>query len=159
MTGGENELEEILYATDFSPESCNSAPYAAAMALALQAHLNLLHVVEEPKVGELVRPEEVLTSSVRLLHNLVPEGAQWWREPRFFAERGEPVQKILEVAERVHAGLIVLGIRQPARASGLATQLGDGVSYRAACAAKCPVLTVRDYAEKLNREHKSNAAD
>jgi nucleotide-binding universal stress UspA family protein len=143
MAGRENELEEILYATDFSPESRVSAPYAIKMALALEAHLNLLHVIEEPRGAELVRPEEVLRSSERLLRSLVPEGAEFWREPRCFAERGEPVEKILQVADRVHAGLIVLGIHNPARASGSIRRLGTGVAYRAACAASCPVLTVR----------------
>ena len=143
MTGKENELDEILYSTDFSPESRASAPLAIGMALALQSHLNLLHVVEEARVGELVRPEEVLNSSERLLGSLVPQGTQFWREPRCFSERGEPVAKILQVADRVHAGLIVLGIHKPARVPGAATHLGSGVAYRVACAATCPVLTVR----------------
>ena len=146
LTGGENELDEMLYATDFSPESRASAPLAIEMALALQSHLNLLHVVEEAKVGELVRPEEVLTSSERLLRSLVPEGAHFWREPRCFAERGEAVAKILQVADRVQAGVIVLGIHKSARSLGVATHLGSGVAYRVACDATCPVLTVRSSA-------------
>lgn len=143
MTGSENELGEVLYATDFSPESHVSAPFAIGLALTLQAHLNLLHVVQEPRAGELIRPDEVLTSSERLLRSLVPAEAQFWREPRCFAERGEPVEKILQVAERVHAGLIVLGVRKPAGVPGAATHLGAGVAYKVACSAGCPVLTVR----------------
>jgi nucleotide-binding universal stress UspA family protein len=143
MTGRENELGEVLYATDFSPESRASALFAIGLALALQAHLNLLHVVEEQKTYELVRPEEVLISSERLLRSLIPEEAHFWRQPRSFAERGEPVQKILELADRVHAGLIVLGARKPAGMAGAATHLGAGVAYKVACSAACPVLTMR----------------
>lgn len=143
MTGKEGELEEVLYATDFSPESQAAAPYAVSMALTLQAHLNLLHVVEVPKVEELVRPAEVLSSSERLLRSLIPAGAQFWREPRFFAERGESAEKILEVAERVHANLVVLGVRKPAGVPGAATHLGMGVAHKVVSAATCPVLTVR----------------
>jgi nucleotide-binding universal stress UspA family protein len=143
MTGTERELGEILYATDFSPESRASAPFAVSFALTLGAHLNLLHVVEEARASELVHPEEVLTSSERLLRNLVPEEAPFWREPRCLAERGEPAEKILEVAERVHAGLIVLGVRKPAGVPGVTTHLGTSVAYRVACSAACPVLTVR----------------
>jgi len=143
MTGKENELAEILYATDFSPESQAAAPYAVGMALSLQAHLNLLHVVEEPKTSELLRPEEVVTSSERLLRSLIPEDAKFWREPRCFAERGAPAERILEVAERVHAGLIVLGVRKPAGVPGAATHLGVGVAHKVVSAATCPVLTVR----------------
>jgi nucleotide-binding universal stress UspA family protein len=143
MTGRENELGEVLYATDFSPASQASAPFAVGLALALQAHLNLLHVVEEQKVGELVHPEEVLISSMRLLRSLIPAEAQFWREPRCFAERGEPAQTILQVAERVHAGVILLGVRKPAQMPGAATHWGTGVAYQVACSATCPVLTVR----------------
>jgi len=143
MKGSERELGEVLYATNFSPESRASAPFAVAFALTLEAHLNLLHVVEEARTGELVRPEEVLASSERLLASLVPEGTQFWREPRLFAERGEPAQKILQVAERVHGGLIVLGVRKPAGVSGVATHFATGVAYKVACSATCPVLTVR----------------
>jgi nucleotide-binding universal stress UspA family protein len=143
MTGKENELTEVLYATDFSPASQAAAPYAVSMALMLQAHLNLLHVVEEPKVGELIRPEEVVASSERLLRSLVPEEAKFWREPRCFAERGAPAEKILEIAERVHAGLIVLGVRKPGGVPGAATHLGIGVAHKVVSAAICPVLTVR----------------
>jgi nucleotide-binding universal stress UspA family protein len=143
MAGRENELNEVLYATDFSPESQAAAPYAVSIALMLQAHLNLLHVVEEPKVGELLRPEEVVSSSERLLRSLVPEEAKFWRDPRCFAERGTPAEKILEVAERVHAGLIVLGVRKPAGVPGAATHLGIGVAHKVVSTAICPVLTVR----------------
>jgi nucleotide-binding universal stress UspA family protein len=143
MTGTEAELGEVLYATDFSPESRVSAPFAVGFALTLQAHLNLLHVVEEAKVGELVSPQEVLVSSQRLLQSLVPEEAQFWREPRCVAERGEPTKKILEVAERVRAGLIVIGVRKPAGVPGATSHWGTGVAYQVACSATCPVLTVR----------------
>jgi nucleotide-binding universal stress UspA family protein len=143
MTGRENELNEVLYATDFSPESHASAPFAVGFTLTLGAHLNLLHVVEEQKVGELLRPEEVLISSRRLLRSLVPEEAQFWREPRCFAERGEPVEKILQVGAQVQAGLIVLGVRKPTGVPGAATHWGTGVAYKVACSAPCPVLTIR----------------
>lgn len=143
MTGQEKELTEVLYATDFSPASQAAAPYAVSMALMLQAHLNLLHVIEEPKVGGLVRPEEVIPSSERLLRSLVPEEAKFWREPRCFAEEGEPAEKILEVAERVHAGLIVLGVRKPSGVPGAATHLEIGVAHKVVSTAICPVLTVR----------------
>jgi len=148
MTGRENELNEVIFATDFSPAAQAAAPFAVSAALMLQAHLNLLHVVEEPKLGEFIIPEEVIASSQRLLRSLVPEEARFWREPRYFAERGEPVGKILEIAERVHAGLIVLGVRKP----GLAVpNWGAGVAYRVACAATCPVVTVRGWGAVAER--------
>jgi len=143
MTGRENELSEVLYAADFSPESQAAAPYAVGMALSLQAHLNLLHVVEEPKTGDLVQPEEVVASSERLLRSLIPDDAKFWREPRCLAERGTAAETILKVAEQVHAGLIVLGVRKPAGVPGAAAHLGFGVAHKVVSEAACPVLTVR----------------
>ncbi len=143
VTAGEKELREVLYATDFSPESQTAAPYAVSIALALEAHLNLLHVVEEPKVGELISPTEVMPSSERLLRTLVPEDAEFWRDPRYFVERGVASEKILEVAERIPASLIVLGVRKATGMPGAATHLGIGLAHKVVAAAPCPVLTVR----------------
>ncbi|HEY6902675.1 MAG TPA: universal stress protein [Candidatus Acidoferrales bacterium] len=143
VRGGEKELREVLYATDFSPESQAAAPYAVSIALALEAHLNLLHVVEEPKVGELISPTEVMPSSERLLRTLVPEDTEFWRDPLYFVERGLASDKILEVAERIPASLIVLGVRKPPGVPGAATHLGIGLAHRVVAAAACPVLTVR----------------
>ncbi len=143
IRGAEKELREVLYATDFSPESQAAAPYAVSIALALEAHLNLLHVVEEPKVGELISPTEVMPSSERLLRALIPGDSEFWREPRYFVERGVASEKILEVAQRIPANLIVLGVRKPTGVPGAATHLGIGLAHKVVAAAACPVLTVR----------------
>ncbi len=143
ITGAEEELNEVLYATDFSTESRAAAPYAISIALALQAHLSLLHVVEERKAGELVDPTELAASSGRLLGSLAPEDVKFWREPSCFVETGAAAEKILEVAENIPASLIVLGIREPTGIPGAATHLGIGLVHKVIASAKCPVLTVR----------------
>jgi nucleotide-binding universal stress UspA family protein len=143
VTGGEKELTEVLYATDFTPESQAAAPYAISIALALGAHLSLLHVVEEPKTGELAHPAEIVSSSSRLLKSLIPEDTEFWREPAFLVETGKADEKILEVAERIHANMIVLGVRNPAAVPGSATHLCNSVAHKMIAAATCPVLTVR----------------
>jgi nucleotide-binding universal stress UspA family protein len=142
MTGKEDELREVLFATDFSPAAQVAAPFAVSLALMLQAHLNLVYVVEEPKLGEFITPEELVTSSERLLRSLVPDEARVWREPRYFVEQGEPVDNILKAAELVHAGLIVLGVRKP---GVTVPNWGAGVAYKVACFATCPVVTVRGW--------------
>jgi nucleotide-binding universal stress UspA family protein len=143
ITGGEKELTEVLYATDFTPESQAAASYAISIALGLGAHLTLLHVVSEPKTGELVNPEEILSSSARLLKSLIPGDAEFWREPRCLVEIGVTAERILEVAESIHASLIVLGVRKSTGIPGAATHLGTGVAHKVVSAATCPVLTVR----------------
>lgn len=153
IRGTEKELREVLYATDFSPESQAAAPYAVSLALALDAHLNLLHVVEEPKVGELVSPTDVMPSSERLLGTLVPDDAGLWRDPRCFVERGVASEKILEVAERIPASLIVMGVRKPMGVPGAATHLEIGFAHKVVAAAPCPVLTVRGQKSAAEKMH------
>jgi len=143
MNAGRNTLAEILYATDFSPESQAAAPYAISFALALQAHLTLLHVIEKPKAGELVYSDELVSSSKRLLQSLVPEGTKFWREPQFLVENGVAADKILEIAKRAYAGLIVLGVRKPIGIPGASSHLPAGVAHNVVVGAECPVLTVR----------------
>jgi nucleotide-binding universal stress UspA family protein len=143
MGNVEETLAEVLYATDFSQESQAAARYAISFALGLQAHLTLLHVIEKPKVGEVVHAQDLVASSARLLRGLVPDGAEFWRAPQCLVEEGEPAEKIQEIAERTYAGLIVLGVRKPIGISGAATHLAAGVAHKIVVNARCPVLTVR----------------
>jgi nucleotide-binding universal stress UspA family protein len=143
ITGGEKEFPKVLYATDLSPESRAAAPYASAVALALRADLSLLHVVEDTKVGELVHPSELTSSSERLLRGLISEDASRWCQPRFFVETGEPAEQILAVAQHISASLIILGVREPKGVPGAAAHLEIGTAHKVIAAAKCPVLTVK----------------
>lgn len=137
------EFTEILYATDFSPESVGAAPYALSLAQEFQAHLTLVHVIGDPKAGELVHPEDLVTSSTRLLRNIVPPEAELWCEPRFVVEKGPAAEKILEVARQRNADLIVLGVRNPTGFPGAATHLPMAIAHKIVSHAPCPVLTVR----------------
>jgi nucleotide-binding universal stress UspA family protein len=49
-------LRQVLYATDFSPESSAAAGYAVSLAQEFQANLTLLHVVADREAGDLGRP-------------------------------------------------------------------------------------------------------
>jgi hypothetical protein len=72
-----------------------AAPYAISLAQEYQAYLTLVHVVEEPKTGELVQPADLITSSERLLRDLVPEEAKLWCVPEYVVERGVMVRQNL----------------------------------------------------------------
>jgi len=80
---------------------------------------------------------------VRLLHNLVPAEAELWCVPEYVVEHGTAAEKILEVAAREKAELIVLGIRQPSGFPGAATHLPIAITHKVVSQAACPVLTVR----------------
>jgi len=137
------EFTHILLATDFSPQSVAAAPYAISLAQECQAYLTLLHVIEEPKAGDSVRPAELVASTEQLLGNLVPPEAELWCVPQYVVERGVAAEKILEVAAQSKADLIVLGVRQPSGFPGAATHLPIAVAHKVVSRAACPVLTVR----------------
>ena len=138
------EMKEILYATDFSPESLAALPFAVSLAQEHQARLTLLHVVGEPKVGELVHAEQYAESTVRRLRALVPAEAESWCEPNYKVEHGPEAEKILEVASALGADLIVLGIHGMDGGTGARTHLAESIAHRVVTQARCPVLTVRD---------------
>src|SRR5690348_2484538 len=136
------QISEILYASDLSPESANAAPYAVSLAQEYQAHLTLLHVITPQRTGDLVAPHELLASSQRLLHEMVPAEAELWCQPEYLVEEGDPSTTILETALRKRADLIILGLRR-AKNLGAATHLSGATAHKVVSEAICPVLTVR----------------
>ena len=137
------EITKILFATDFSAESSAAAPYAVSLAEECQAYLTLLHVIKAPKAGDLVQAGDLRKSSTQLLHNLLPVEAERWCVPEYLVEQGNPADKILEVATRTGAELIVLGVRQPSGFPGAATHLPIATAHKVVSHAACPVLTIR----------------
>jgi nucleotide-binding universal stress UspA family protein len=137
------QLNDILYATDFSPASLSGARYAIALAQEYKASLTLLHVIENRKTDELVHESDLIASSARLLRNLVPESAGLPSELRCEVRQGVPAEKILEVAQQFHAGLIVLGARRASGVPGAASHLPVATVHKVIAHAPCPVLTVR----------------
>lgn len=136
-------FHEILFATDFSPESLAAVPYAISLAQEYQAHLTLLHVIASPESGDLVNPKELEASALRRMHALVPADAEMWCEPWFMVVEGETAETILDVADDRKADLMVLGVRQPTGVPGAATHLPIATAHKLVSHAKCPVLTVR----------------
>jgi nucleotide-binding universal stress UspA family protein len=137
------EMKEILYATDFSPESLAALPFAVSLAQEHQAHLTLLHVVPQSRVGELVHGEQYAESTMRRLQTLVPAEAEYWCEPNYKVEHGPEAEKIMEVANALGADLIVLGVRGAEGAMGTVTHLVQSIAHRVVTEARSPVLTVR----------------
>src|SRR5437762_2412724 len=102
--------------------------------------LVLLHVIEDPKAGDLVDRPEVVDLKERKLQQLVTEHAGLWCEPTYIVEQEPAAEKILDVAKRRHTDLIVMGARP---AKGLATHLNIETVHNVVSQATCPVLTVR----------------
>lgn len=142
-TGRRLGMKEILFATDFTPESLAALPFAVSLAQEHESNLTLLNVIPAPKTGELVHPQEYVESTLRQLRALVPEDARAWCEPKYRVEQGEEAAKIVEVAVAIGADLIVLGARAAQGLPGAATHLARSVAHEVVVDAQCPVLTFR----------------
>jgi len=136
-------FREMLVATDFASEAPAAAAYAVSLAQEFQSRLSLLHVVPEPKPGDLVIWSEVQESSKKLLQKLVPPEAEAWCKPEYFVERGDPSERILDLAKLRSVDLIVLGAQAKAGFPGAATHLPIATAHKIVAHALCPVLTVR----------------
>jgi len=136
-------IREILFATDFKTESNAAAAYAVSLAQEFQARLTLLHVVREPRAGELVGWFDVQDSLKKLLAKLVPAEAEVWCRPEFFVERGDAAERILDLANLRDVDLIVLGAQPEVGVPGAATHLPIAIAHKVVAYANCPVLTVR----------------
>lgn len=141
--GSNGQIREILYATDFTPESKVAAAYAVSLAEEFQARLVLLHVIPKLEPCDLVKASDVAESTRKLLHKLVPAEAEAWCKPEYFVEEGNPAEKILDMAQLREPDIIVLGVRAEAGVPGAATHLPIATAHKIVSQAICPVLTVR----------------
>ena len=136
------KFRKILFATDFSESANTTFAFAVGLAQEQQAHLTLLHVIDKPRTGDLVQPHEIEQFALDHLASFVSGEAGLVSEPRTIVIHGAPGEKILEVAEREQADLIVLGLRE-SKGYLRATHLPGAVAHQVISQATCPVLTVR----------------
>lgn len=140
--------KDILWPTDFSTTASHALQYAVEMANFYKVGLRILHVVDQPIADAsyqllIVTPEELAKSmeeaaadSMRkLLARLDTE-----LRVETVIRRGDPVQVIVDEAERADVGMIVLASHGR---SGLAHFLNTNVSEEIANRAHCPVLVVK----------------
>ncbi len=144
-TSGEIQLQEILFPTDFSPNSLAALPIAISLAVERQAQLTLLHVVEEPAAA-IVDLDAVKAALMRRLDQLLPHGSESSFRSECALEFGQrfapAAEEILEAASERKADLIVLGVRPVRGKFGFTTHLASTTAQILSQAA-CPVLTVR----------------
>jgi nucleotide-binding universal stress UspA family protein len=130
------ELNQILYATDFSPESLAAARYAISLAKDHHAELILLHALPNADPGQ-------VNSAFHTLRDVVPLGAGLGSQQKCLVERGAPAEAILNVAASHRADLIILGLRSAKGRLTAATHFARSIAYQVVTQASCPVLTVR----------------
>lgn len=140
-------IDKIVAATDFSDTAAAGVAWAAEIARLHGAHLTLVHAVQTPPP----RPDYFSSD--------VDSGGQLQEAARLRLEEaaaavddsgleglhtrllvGRPHEVILDVADEVHADLVVLGTRGH---SGLRHLLLGSTAQRVVQHARCPVLTTR----------------
>jgi len=138
----QTKFRKILYATDFSEGTPAAVAFITAFAEENDARLVLMHVIEPPKTGDLVRPHELESGAMDRLNSFVPREFAVTHKPKTIVMHGAPADKILKIAEKEQADLIVLGVRK-AKGYIRATHLPAAVAHQVISRATCPVLTVR----------------
>ena len=142
----EVSFKNIIYATDFSPESAHAAPYALSLAQEYGSKITLVHVLP-PEMRSDANRDHLRSHFRDELTKLVPTDAQHWCAPEFVLEYGSSVEAIVELAEQRNADLIVLGTRKSS--AGVLTYFKSGVAYHVMCRAECPVFTITGEREFL----------
>lgn len=142
-------LKQILVPTDFSETSDVAAKYARALALAFNADLHLMHVLENPYVSydplSFAPPdnffEELEAQTRGRLVRLLTDWEPLHPHVDVVTSRGSAFLEILRYAKEHSIDLIVLGThgRGP-----IAHMLMGSVAEKIVRKAPCPVLTVRD---------------
>ena len=130
-------FRSIVYATDFSAEASKAAVYALSFAQDSGAHLYFCYVA-----GTDTMAEERKTLDERFkadLKRMIPESSYEWCTPEIVVEHGGAAEGILDLADRVHADLIVLGARN---ASFWLTHIEHRLTPDLLAEATCPVMTV-----------------
>ena len=140
LTPVDISVRQIVYATDFSPESLAGAPFATSLAQQFQAKLTLLHVIE--KIEDTGRRPSSIDLALQRLEKLVPEEARLWCSPKPSVQLGPSADCILQEALNSKADLIVLGVRAAAGHLGAATHLPWTTAHKVIAQAHCPVLTI-----------------
>lgn len=144
-------ITKILVPVDFSPHAERAFSYATALAHRLDAHLTLVHVVEDPfatgawgaevyipNIGELLQNQ--IAAAERQLTTLKAGAAAKGVAVRTAVVTGRPAQSIIEHAASEGCDLIVMGTHGR---TGLSHVVMGSVAERVLRKAPCPVLTVR----------------
>ena len=131
-------FKSIVCAADLSAEAIKVARYALSFAEDNSAHLYFCHVLDS-KVDKSPKGQLLDVALRSAIEKIVPEYCSEHCHLEFVVEHGNAAKVILELAVRVRADLIVLGVHS---ALFWLTNLDHGVTPNLVVEAICPVLTV-----------------
>mgnify|MGYP002633486600 FL=1 len=142
-------IDLIVVPTDFSPYSCEAFVWAAFLAKEFNARILVLHVITEKDAEAITRVpgnpwELVLEREDKLMIEdfsacLIGDFHKTMNKETL-VEVGSAHEKIVEVAKKKNAGMIVMSTHGK---GGLFRVLMGGVAEKVVRNAPCPVFTVR----------------
>jgi len=144
---GFKEIKSSLYATDFGAASVAALPFVLSLAQEHGSKLTLLHVSGDRSADSSCRIEACGDTSECRLRELIPASVTLRCPVDYVVAQGVPADKILEMASRVNADLIVMGTHEPKGMPGAATHSSTPTIHKVVGKAGCPVLTCRSRSE------------
>lgn len=153
MSTGEIDLQRILVAYDFSPDSATALKYGLSLAQEYLTELHLLHVLtkgeHEESDAAWSQPglESAYKSATRQLQAQIPKEAFLWCKVVNSVRCGKAYEEVLAYAKEQEIDLICIG--GSGAHSGLGLFFGSNVE-RVLRQAPCPVLVARPV-EQQNR--------
>jgi len=139
-------LDNILVATDFTPESEKALAYARALAHQFASRLTLAHIIDlsvatppESAVAGFPITEMRRDSAENMERNLNDLGIEGVAAQGKTVESHDPASAIVSLSERTDADLIIVGTHDR---HGLSKLILGSCSEDIVRSAKCPVLVI-----------------
>ncbi len=129
-------FRHILCAIDLGPQSCQALEWATGMQKEFGARLTVLHVMSvSPAEGESERAREMELS---IRDDLARVQQRFGTQAELVVEAGDPPKVVCEMADRMKAGLLVIG---RGSAAGVFGRLRTN-AYAMIRQSPCPVVSV-----------------
>lgn len=133
-------LEKILYFSDYTPEAIAAAPYALLLSREFHAPIEVCQLVSVAAENNPKLRRALADEYCERMRRVLPEAGPDWFAPTFYLDRGMELDEIIDRAQRVHAGLIVLGAHAQ---SHFSRRLRTSFVYQLLAKATCPVVSIR----------------
>jgi nucleotide-binding universal stress UspA family protein len=154
--GATRSPSTILHPVSLAGMHQTSADLSFTLGRQFGSRVVLLHVI--PPAPHVSRdPVRAVTAATEELKRLIPEEAAPSTQVQVKIAVGSVVSEILNAADEVQAGLIVLGVHAPSHSWLPGT---EPAAYKILVSAPCPVISLRVHGdpEKMKAEHRHEEA-
>lgn len=139
LTENAAPIRRILYATDLSPAFPRGASYATGLAKALNAELEVLHVMQSDEAKNATHLQQAQQRLAQALTGLQATQAEIAGSPKGVVESGTAHLRILEYLQKSQIDLLVLSVHHSSHL-WLESRLSGAFSIVANAA--CPTITL-----------------